>query len=84
MRALSVLRPVRTTLGSAMTINGVGRGLGKLRLELGSRLGLIDRTVLAHCWVHRFPMYQWDADNSRWDATHNPFSGVVPEGWLQC
>ncbi len=24
-------------------------------------------------------MYQWDAENSRWDATHNPFSGVVPE-----
>jgi aspartyl-tRNA synthetase len=24
-------------------------------------------------------MYKWDADNGRWDATHNPFSGVVPE-----
>jgi aspartyl-tRNA synthetase len=24
-------------------------------------------------------MYQWDAEHSRWDATHNPFSGVVPE-----
>ncbi len=24
-------------------------------------------------------MYQWDAGNRRWDATHNPFSGVVPE-----
>ncbi|HLO36496.1 MAG TPA: amino acid--tRNA ligase-related protein, partial [Candidatus Deferrimicrobium sp.] len=24
-------------------------------------------------------MYQWDAENERWDATHNPFSGVVPE-----
>jgi aspartyl-tRNA synthetase len=24
-------------------------------------------------------MYQWDAENGRWDATHNPFSGVVPE-----
>jgi len=53
--------------------------LGKLRTELGNRLGLIDRTVLAHCWVHRFPMYQWDVEGGRWDATHNPFSGVVPE-----
>ncbi len=34
---------------------------------------------LAYCWVHRFPMYQWDAELGRWDATHNPFSGVVPE-----
>jgi aspartyl-tRNA synthetase len=24
-------------------------------------------------------MYQWDVENHRWDATHNPFSGVVPE-----
>jgi aspartyl-tRNA synthetase len=53
--------------------------LGKLRVELAARLDLADRTVLAHCWVHRFPMYQWDAENGRWDATHNPFSGVLPE-----
>ncbi len=24
-------------------------------------------------------MYQWDAEGGRWDATHNPFSGVLPE-----
>jgi aspartyl-tRNA synthetase len=53
--------------------------LGRLRAELGQRLGLADPTVLAYAWVHRFPMYQWDAENDRWDATHNPFSGVVPE-----
>jgi aspartyl-tRNA synthetase len=53
--------------------------LGRLRAELGGRLGLADATVLAYCWVHRFPMYKWDAENNRWDATHNPFSGVVPE-----
>jgi aspartyl-tRNA synthetase len=53
--------------------------LGRLRAELGLRLGLADPNVLAYCWVHRFPMYQWDAERGRWDATHNPFSGVVPE-----
>jgi aspartyl-tRNA synthetase len=53
--------------------------LGRLRVELGSRLGLADPDELAYCWVHHFPMYQWDADHHRWDATHNPFSGVVPE-----
>jgi aspartyl-tRNA synthetase len=53
--------------------------LGRLRVELGARLGLADPNVLAYCWVHRFPMYQWDAENGRWDATHNPFSGVLPE-----
>ena len=53
--------------------------LGRLRVELGGRLGLADPDVLAYCWVHRFPMYQWDVEGGRWHATHNPFSGVVPE-----
>ena len=53
--------------------------LGRLRAELGVRLGLADPDVLAYCWVHRFPMYKWDSEARRWDATHNPFSGVVPE-----
>ncbi len=53
--------------------------LGRLRVELGAHLGLADPDVLAFCWIHRFPMYQWDADNGRWDATHNPFSAPIPE-----
>jgi aspartyl-tRNA synthetase len=53
--------------------------LGRLRAELGTRLGLADPTVLAYCWVNRFPMYEWDSDRNGWHATHNPFSGVVPE-----
>ncbi len=53
--------------------------LGRLRAELGNRLGLADPDVLSFCWINRFPMYQWDAENERWDATHNPFSGVLPE-----
>jgi aspartyl-tRNA synthetase len=53
--------------------------LGRLRAELGARLGLADPRVLAYAWVHRFPMYHWDDEARRWDATHNPFSGVLPE-----
>ena len=53
--------------------------LGRLRTELGGRLGLADPNVLAYCWVTEFPMYKWDDENRRWDATHNPFSGVRPE-----
>jgi aspartyl-tRNA synthetase len=53
--------------------------LGRLRAELGTRLGLADPEVLSFCWVNRFPMYKWDPEQERWDATHNPFSGVLPE-----
>ncbi len=53
--------------------------LGRLRSALGERLGLVDPDVLSYCWVYRFPMYQWDAERGRWDATHNPFSAPVPD-----
>jgi aspartyl-tRNA synthetase len=53
--------------------------LGRLRVELGDRLALADPNVLSYVWIHRFPMYQWDSEISRWHATHNPFSGVLPE-----
>jgi aspartyl-tRNA synthetase len=53
--------------------------LGRVRLEMGDRLGLRTPDVLAYVWVHRFPMFQWDAEGNRWDATHNPFSAPVWE-----
>jgi aspartyl-tRNA synthetase len=53
--------------------------LGHVRLAMGDRLGLRDPSVLAYVWVHRFPMFTWDPDGERWDATHNPFSAPVPE-----
>jgi aspartyl-tRNA synthetase len=53
--------------------------LGRLRVELGERLGLADPDVLSYVWINRFPMYRWDEELGRWDATHNPFSGVIPE-----
>jgi aspartyl-tRNA synthetase len=54
--------------------------LGELRVELGERLGLVkDPHELSYIWIYGFPMYKWDEENGRWDATHNPFSGVEPE-----
>ena len=53
--------------------------LGRLRVALGERLGLADPDVLSYVWINRFPMYKWDEELGRWDATHNPFSGVLPE-----
>ena len=53
--------------------------LGALRVELAERNAVYDRDVLSYVWVYQFPMYQWDEDYRRWDATHNPFSAVLPE-----
>ncbi len=54
--------------------------LGEVRIALRDMLNLVpDKDDLSYLWVYGFPMYKWDADNHRWDATHNPFSGVNPE-----
>jgi aspartyl-tRNA synthetase len=54
--------------------------LGDVRIEVAARLGLVkDTNELSYLWVYGFPMYKWDADGGRWDATHNPFSGVEPD-----
>ena len=54
--------------------------LGDLRVALRDELDLVkDKNELSYVWITSFPMYKWDEDNHRWDATHNPFSGVNPE-----
>jgi aspartyl-tRNA synthetase len=53
--------------------------LGRVRVELGTQLELRTPDVLSYVWVHHFPMFQWDEEGQRWDATHNPFSAPVWE-----
>jgi aspartyl-tRNA synthetase len=53
--------------------------LGAVRVRLAEDAALVDPQALSYVWIHRFPMYAWDEENRRWDATHNPFSAVVPE-----
>jgi aspartyl-tRNA synthetase len=53
--------------------------LGQVRLAMADRLGLRTPGVLAYVWVRFFPMFMWDEEGQRWDATHNPFSAPVWE-----
>ena len=53
--------------------------LGKLRLEMGDRLGLKDPDTLLFCWVVDFPMFEWKEDENRWDAAHHPFTSPLDE-----
>jgi aspartyl-tRNA synthetase len=57
----------------------VAKALSALRDEFGQRLGLADPNVMAFCWVYEFPLLEWNADEERWEATHNPFSGYLAE-----
>ncbi len=57
----------------------VARALHEVRTDLGRRLGLVDDSVLSFAWVTGFPLLEWRPEEERWDATHNPFSGYLPE-----
>jgi len=46
--------------------------LGNLRLRLADDLEL-PREGWSALWVLDFPLFQWDEENQRWDAKHNPF-----------
>ncbi len=59
--------------------HAAAEALGHVRLAMGDRLGLRQPGVLGYVWVHQFPMYTWDDEGQRWDATHNPFSAPRPE-----
>jgi aspartyl-tRNA synthetase len=50
--------------------------LFRLRTRLGQRLQLIDPQEMAFCWVVDFPLFHYDEELQRYDAEHNPFSGM--------
>ena len=52
----------------------VARTLDVLRRELGHRLDLSERDLLAFAWVVDFPLFKWDEELQRWDAEHHPFT----------
>ncbi len=58
---------------SAKVCNDV---LFRLRVKLGERLNLIDSNELALCWVVDFPLLHYDEEGQRYEAEHNPFSGM--------
>ncbi|NPA25585.1 MAG: aspartate--tRNA ligase [Deltaproteobacteria bacterium] len=53
--------------------------LGRLRLHLGEKMGLIDENQLAFCWVVDFPMFEWDEQDKRYVAIHHPFTAPRDE-----
>jgi aspartyl-tRNA synthetase len=46
--------------------------LGVVRLKLAEELG-IERSGFETLWVLGFPLFTWDDEGERWDASHNPF-----------
>ena len=55
-------------------INVVNESLAALRLELGKRLGLIDKKQYNFLWVTDFPMMEYNEEEQKNVALHHPFT----------
>lgn len=53
--------------------------MGALRLEMGNRLGLMDKNNFKPLWVVDFPLLEWDSDTQRYHAKHHPFTSPKTE-----
>ena len=53
--------------------------LSHLRLELGERLGMIDRGRFDFLWVEDFPLLDFDHTEKRYVAMHHPFTSPKEE-----
>ncbi len=55
------------------------RVLGRLRLEFGRRLGLIDPRAFAYVWITAFPLVEYGEEAGRLVAVHHPFTAPMEE-----
>jgi aspartyl-tRNA synthetase len=49
-------------------------GLGAVRSRLGRDLGLLDPKHFAFAWIVDFPLFEYNDEESRWEAAHHMFS----------
>lgn len=53
--------------------------LGQLRLEIGRKLDLLDKTKYNFLWVTEFPLLEYDEEEKRFVAKHHPFTCPMDE-----
>ncbi|GAB4445533.1 MAG: aspartate--tRNA ligase [Anaerolineae bacterium] len=57
----------------------VNAALDALRREMAGRLGLDDPRKVAFAWIIDFPLFEWNAEENRWDPSHHLFTSPMPE-----
>ena len=53
--------------------------LCSLRLEMGKRLGLMDKNRFECLWIVDFPLFEWSDEEQRLMSTHHPFTMPNPD-----
>jgi aspartyl-tRNA synthetase len=55
------------------------KAISELRLEIAERLSLRKASEFKLLWVLNFPLFEYSAEENRWDARHHPFTSPKPE-----
>ncbi len=61
----------------------VNESLGNLRNHLAKRLNLINENQYNFLWVTRFPMFEFDETEKRYQALHHPFTSPLEEDFAK-
>jgi len=55
------------------------KALAPLRCRIGRDLKLYDPGAFEFVWIVDFPLFDWNADEKRYDSVHHPFTAPVAE-----
>ena len=66
-------------LMAAGAADATSKALGALRLSVAGKEGLLKRDQFAVEWVVDFPLFEWNADEQRWDSVQHPFTSPMDE-----
>ena len=59
--------------------DAVSKLLGQLRLQVARQANLIPDGKWELLWVTDFPLFDWNADENRWDSVNHPFTAPREE-----
>ncbi len=59
--------------------DAVSKVLGQLRLQVAKQANLIPDGAWELLWITDFPLFDWNADEKRWDSVNHPFTAPREE-----
>jgi aspartyl-tRNA synthetase len=78
LEASGATRDDLLVLGSGAP-DAISKILGQLRLAVAKKQGLIPDNRWELLWVTDFPLFDWNADERRWDSVNHPFTAPREE-----
>jgi aspartyl-tRNA synthetase len=59
--------------------DAASKALGQLRLQVARKENLVQEGKWELLWVTDFPLFEWNADERRWDSVNHPFTAPREE-----